>query len=725
MALKRLSEEEMKEKLHRREEIRKIVAEKGLTDILKIDPEFMKQAEGQLSEGEPLPTQKSKWKRGANIAKIRFLQAAGSIAGASYLGANAANVGGAPNLSYGYFAGGLFGFMNSVPWAVTQGKDLAESWKESSGYERYKGVKKMIGGINGVAGNTRNMVVQSADGFAGVTWNTPGFSYTESGVNPAQLEADIAFNIINNALVALGGIDQIYESHNRKKEIRNTNTELENQMVNKIEKINSGLNDDPINEIISSLKDPKVKTGKFIPAITKMLRVVEEAQKGASDGGASEEELERLENVKVFLEDNMASFEETEKLVRTNAMAMRHANLETACGAYDLAKGSVSVAAISSRFVSSPMGGIAGLVDGLTGVVGAAALKGQFFGFEELWDNKSIIGQRNRRKAAAKEVDAVVCLCGDRNYDIKSATHQLVEDVIKKYNERNPDDSLPMNGDTKRSFASKVYYELGSEERSKAGLGNNIMLIRAAELRTAALQESSPNGPYHWCIKSLGLKSSEEELPTVDQIAQRMGCNRNWRDLVKKEEIDKKEKKLSVRQLQGAEGFGVDSTDRSLQAREQIEWGIENATEKRKKGREIFTKRVMLRTIEENAEEELAVQRLNEEELPELPEIPMHEPGAESEDSASLFKREELARQPVRRKLNESAKEDSTVQLLSIKELSKREAETGDRSKQIGHWLPEVPTHDPGEEVEVSASLFKRDEFARQVVRKKQRNTRL
>lgn len=718
MPIKKISEKEMKEKLHRREEVRKIIAEKGLTDILKINPAFMKQAEGRLSEEVPYPTQKSKWKQGADIAMNRLLQAAGAIAGASYLATNAANTGGAPNLAQGYFVGGLFGFMNSVPGVVTQGKDLAESWKESSGYERYKGVKRMIGGINGVAGNTRNMVVQAADSFAGVTWNTPGFSYTESGVNPAQLEADIAFNIINNALVALGGIDQIYESSSRKKKIKNTNAELKNQMVNKIEEIDLASNDDQISEIISSLKDPNANTGRFIPAMTKMMRIVEDAQKRASNGGAPKEKLERLEEVKTFLEDNMASFEEAEKLVRTNAMAMRHVNFETACGAYDLVKGSVTAAAVSSRFVSSPMGGIAGLVDGLTGVVGAAALKGQLFGFEELWDNKSIIGQRNRRKAAAKEVDAAICLYGDRNYDIKSATQQLVEDVIKNYNERNPEDSLPINGDIKRSFASKVYYELGSVERSKAGLGNNIMLIRAAELRTAVLQEPSPNGPYHWCIKSLGLKCSEKELPTVDEIAQRLGCNRNWRDLVKKEEIDKKEKMWSLSQLQGAEGLGVDCADRSLMAKEQIERGLENITEKRKKGRAFFTKRVMLEAIEENTGEEVEAGLLSKE---ELPEIPTHEPGAESKLSVSSFKKDGFA-PSVRRELKERVK-DETVQALSIKELAEMGRGMGSRSRDIGHGLPEVPTHEPSAEFKSSASSFKRDGFLRQPIRKKQRNT--
>lgn len=699
MPLKKLSQEKLEEKLYRREEVRKIVAEKGLTDILKIDPEFMKQAEGQLSEDDPRPAQKSKWKRGANIALNRFLKVTGAIAGASYLGANAANVAGAPNLAQGYFTGGLVGFMNSVPNVVTQGKNLAENWKESSGYERYKGVKGMISGINGLAGNTRNMVVQSADNFAGVTWNTPGLSHTESGVNPAQLEADIGFNIINNALIALGGIDQIYESCSRKKEIKVASAELRNRVDNKIEGVDSGLEDDRISEILSSLKDPKAKSGRFIPALTKMLGVVEDAQKRAAEQGEQEEKLERLEDVKVFLKDNMASFEETEKLVRTNAMAMRQANFETACGAYDLVKGSVSVAAVSARFVSSPMGGIAGLVDGLSGVIGAAALKGQFFGFEELWDNKSIIGQHNRRKAAAKEVDAVICLCGDRNYDIKSATQQLVEDVVNNYNERNPEDSLPMNGDTKRSFASKVYYELGSVERSKAGLGNNIMLIRAAELRTAALQEPSEKGPYHWCIKSLGLKCADGELPAVDQIALRIGCNRNWRDLVKNEEIDKKEKKWSFGQLLKAEIAGVDGSERGRQAREQIERGLESTTEKRKEGRKLFTKRVMLETIEESGQEEVSLP----DESVRTPEI--------IPEAISPPPKEGLEERPVRQ--------------LSKEELSEMGVVKGAVSKHAGTGAPEVPDHEPEAESELSASPFKRGGFARTPVRRKQRSTRL
>lgn len=629
----------------------------------------------------------------------RFSQVTGAVAGASYLATNAANVGGAPNLANGYFAGGLVGFMNSVPSVMEQGKDLAGNWKESSGYERYKGVKRIVGGINGLAGNTRNMVVQAANSFAGVTWDTPGLSHTESGVNPAQLEADIAFNIINNVLVALGGVEQIYESRSRKKEIRNVSIELTDKKVSEIEEFNSSLNNDRINEIISSLKAPKPKLGIFIPALTKMLKVVEEEQKNMAEEGGAEEKLEQLNTVKNFLKDNMASFEETEKLVRTNAMAMRQANFETVCGAYDLVKGSVSAAAVSSRFVSSPMGGIAGLVDGLTGVIGAAALKGQFFGFEELWDNKSIIGQRNRRRAAAKEVDAVICLCGDRNYDIKSATQQLVEDVIKDYNDRNPADSLPINGDTKRSFASKVYYELGSVERSKAGLGNNIMLIRAAELRTAAIQEPSENGPYHWCIKSLGLKCTDKELPGVDQIAQRLGCNRNWRDLVKNEEIDKKERKWVASQFQRAEGTGEDEYARTVQARRQIEWGLENSTDKRKEGRKLFTKRVMLETIKESAREELV-----------LPDVPSDELETVSEAIGKPAK---------------TGLEERIVQPVNIAELSEMEVGLGAGDKHIGHCLPEVPTHEPGAESVLSANPFKRDDFTRQPVRRKQRSTRL
>ncbi len=119
---------------------------------------------------------------------------------------------------------------------------------------------------------------------------------------------------------------------------------------------------------------------------------------------------------------------------------------------------------------------------------------------------------------------------------------------------------MPNNNDTKRSIAAKVYYELGSVERTKAGLGNNIMLKRAAELRTAAMEEPSENGPYHWCVKSLGLKCKDGELPGVDQIAQRMGCNRNWRELVKQDEIDVKEVKWADKQAQRAEGSAADGS---------------------------------------------------------------------------------------------------------------------------------------------------------------------
>ncbi|MCC8025753.1 MAG: hypothetical protein LIP16_10715 [Clostridium sp.] len=590
----------MNEKLHRREEVRKIVAERGLTDMFRIDPKFMRKAEGLPEEAEEMQeAPPSKWKRGAQIALNGVIKAAGSVAGASYLATNAANVAGAGGLAYGYWAGGITGFVSSVPNVINQGKNVVNNWEGASNYERYKDVKGLIGGVSGLAGNSRNMIVQAADGFAGVTWNTPGYTYTESGVNPAQLEADIGFNIINNALVALGGVDQVYESSKRKKDIREMSSTLKSQQIEGVEGIKEAIDDPRIEEIITSLKDPKAKRGTFIPALTKMLEVVEDLHQNAVAERAPEEKLERLGHVKDYLKDNMSSFEETEKLVRTHAMAMKQANLETASGAYDIVKGSVSVAAVSSRFVSSPMGGIAGLVDGVTGVVGDAALRGKFFGLEELWDNKSIMGQRNRRKAAANEVDAAICLCGDRNYNVKSATQQLVQDVIKDYNGRNPESPLPNNDDTKRSIASKVYYELGSVERSKAGLGNNVMLIRAAELRTAALEEPLENGPYHWCIKSLGLKCSGEELPGVDQIAQRMGCNRNWRDLVKHDEIDKKEMKWADKQARGAEGGAADGSARSEQAKADIDQALENTTPKRKFGRDVFMKRERLKLVEE------------------------------------------------------------------------------------------------------------------------------
>lgn len=593
MPLRKLTEDQINEKLHLREEVRVIVAEQGLTDILRIDPQFMMKAEG-ISEEDLRKILKSKRKRNVNAAKERYMRAVGSMAGVSYLTTNAANVGQAPNLAHGYFAGGLFGFMNSVPNVMEQGKNTAESWDKASKRERYKSVRNMVGGVNGLAGNTRNVIVQSADGFAGVTWNTPGMTYTESGVNPAQLEADIVFNIINNSLVIMRGEEQINESSGRKKAIRNTTISIRKQQVEAVEGIKDAVHDKRIEEIIASLKDPKAKAGTFIPSLTKLVRVIEELHEDAVIKGESKEKLGHLEAAKEFLQDNMASFEETEKLVRANAMAMKQANFERTCGTYDVVKGSVCAAAISTRFISSPMGGIAGLVDGLTDVLGEAALKGKFFGLEGLWDNKSIIGQRNRRKAAAREVDAVICLCGDRDYDMKSATQQLVQDVIKTYNERNPEEPLPMSGRTKRSVAAKVYFELGSSERSKAGLGNNAMLIRAAELRIAASQEPSKDGPYHWCMKSLGLDSSCEQLPSVDQIAQKMGCNRSWLDLIKKEEVDKKEKMWADKQAQREKGSSEKESLRSIQAKEQIKQAFEEVTPKRLSGRNLFMQRVQL-----------------------------------------------------------------------------------------------------------------------------------
>lgn len=642
MPLRKLTEEQLNEKLHRREEVRKIIAEKGMTDILRIDPHFMMRAEG-LSEEEFKKLSESPKRWNAGTAKQRYMQTVGSMAGAAYLATNAANVGQAPDLAHGYFAGGLFGFMNSVPGVIEQGKNMTENWGKASNYERYKSVRTMIGGVNGFAGNTRNVVIQSADGFAGVTWNTPGVTYTESGVNPAQLEADIVFNIINNALVVMSGAEQIHESRVRRKDIKKTTASIREQQIEAVEGIKDAINDTRIEEIITSLKEPKA--GKFVPTLTKLLGVVEDLYKAAVTKGEPKEKLERLEVVKEFLEDNMASFEETEKLVRTNAMALKQASFEKNCGVYDVVKGSVCVAAISTRFISSPMGGIAGLVDGMAGVLGEAALKGKFFGFEELWDNKSIIGQRNRRKAAAREVDAAICLCGDRDYDIKSATHQLVADVIKTYNERNAEKPLSMNNRTKRSFASKIYYEMGSIERSKAGLGNNVMLIRAAELRNAALQEPSKDGPYHWCIKSLGLSCSCEQLPSVDQIAQRMGCNRSWLELIKKEEIDKKEKRWVSKQVQHGEGTDEEGMARRWQAKEQIEQAFERATSKRKSGRNLFMQRVQLPAEDESSnikssdQEKTLKETIRLEDLkPEgeserysTPEVSTHKPGKKSQ----------------------------------------------------------------------------------------------
>ncbi|MCC8025754.1 MAG: hypothetical protein LIP16_10720 [Clostridium sp.] len=663
----------MREKLHRREEVRKIVAERGLTDMFRIDPKVMRKAEGLPEEEETAEASRSNWKQGAKKVLDRFTQVTGSAAGVSYLTTNAANTAGASGLAYGYWAGGVTGFMNAVPNLIKQGKDMSENWKDASGYDRYKSVKGMIGGINGLAGNTRNMVLQAADGFAGVTWNAPGYTYTESGVNPAQLEADIGFNIINNSLVVLGGAEQIYESRKRMNDMRETNASIREMQMESIEGIKEAINDPRIDEIFTSLKDPKTQRGKFIPALSKMLDVVEDLHKEAVTEGVQGDKIQRLDYVKDYLKDNMSAFEETEKLVRTQAMAKKQANLETANGAYDVVKGSVSVAAISTRFISSPMGGIAGLIDGVTGVLGDAAFKGKFFGLEELWDGNSIVGQRNKRRAAANEVDAAISLCGDRDYGVKSATHQLVQDVIKDYNERNPEEPLPNNNDTKRSIAAKVYYELGSVERTKAGLGNNIMLKRAAELRTAAMEEPSENGPYHWCVKSLGLKCKDGELPGVDQIAQRMGCNRNWRDLVKQDEIDVKEVKWADKQAQRAEGSAADGSARMVQAKADIEQALENTTERRKFGRDVFTKRVQL----EQAESENAVEKNRTGEIAPKGTEPV-KPKAESAAPKGT--------EPVKPKAEGAAPKGTEPVKPKAEEIEK-----------LLSSMPDVPTHEPGE----------------------------
>lgn len=63
MPLKKLSDEEMREKLHRREEVRKIVAERGLTDMFRIDPKVMRKAEGLPEEEETAEASRSNWKQ--------------------------------------------------------------------------------------------------------------------------------------------------------------------------------------------------------------------------------------------------------------------------------------------------------------------------------------------------------------------------------------------------------------------------------------------------------------------------------------------------------------------------------------------------------------------------------------------------------------------------------------------------------------------------------------
>lgn len=688
MPLKKLTNEQMNEKLHLREEVRQIVAEKGLTDILRIDPQFMMKADS-ISEEELSKVLKSKRKWSVNAAKERYMRAVGSMAGASYLATNAANVGQASNLAHGYFAGGLFGFMNSVPDVMEQGKKTAENWDKASKRERYKIVRNMGGGVNGLAGNTRNVVIQSADGFAGVTWNTPGMTYTESGVNPAQLEADIAFNIVNNSLVIMRGEEQISESNGRRKAVGDTTASIREQQVEAVEGIKTAIDDKRIEEIITSLKAPKAKAGKFIPSLTKLAGVIEELHEDALVKGESKEKLERFVEAKKFLEDNMASFEETEKLVRANAMAMKQANFERICGTYDVVKGSVCTAAITTRFISSPMGGIAGLVDGLTAVLGEAALKGKFFGLEELWDNKSIIGQHNRRKAAAREVDAAICLCGDRDYNMKSATRQLVQDVIKTYNERNSGKPLPVSGGTKRSIAAKVYFELGSSERSKAGLGNNAMLIRAAELRNAVLQEPSKDGPYHWCMNSLGLSSTCDRLPSVDQIAQKMGCNRSWLDLIKKEEIDKKEKMWVSKQAQREEGSDEKGTARNLQAKEQIVQAVRRLTSKRMSGRNLFMHRVQLEAEDESLNKKKS-------DLKKTPKETIGQEGIKTEGQKAV---------------------DKPVKKFSKAELEEMGLLTGHGYGLVRHRESKAPVHESGE---MSRTLSKDPLSAGQIVKKRQ-----
>lgn len=148
--------------------------------------------------------------------------------------------------------------------------------------------------------------------------------------------------------------------------------------------------------------------------------------------------------------------------------------------------------------------------------------------------------------------------------DIDSLTTKIIND-----NQGADTDYNTFSLGKKRSYMSKICYEMGSVERSPAGLANNLAINRAAQIRIYANMENpsgsipkkGPYPTYTQMLYGMGILKTgpNAKLPSVETIAGKLGFNSSL-------DVSKLIKAQSAADMEETQLFYTDDIDQTSTA---------------------------------------------------------------------------------------------------------------------------------------------------------------